>query len=203
MFRANLSTRKGWETNLSRVALAAYIFSTPVEDCFFPGGKSTSNTSYFESSNLRQWRCANLTYSVRRLLQLAVFDWRNQWTCWLLKVTPLGALSVIRWLGGIFQSSTMWPPVTLHGKENGNIKLDIIRYFLVLFDVCECTVIWFNKLLDFSSTKIQFWNLGINILNIFTKAVFLRRHLKMHYHIILAKIQLLSSYTTFYQQIKW
>ena len=26
---------------------------------------------------------------------------------------------------------------SLHGKENGNITLDIIRYFHVLFDVCE------------------------------------------------------------------
>jgi hypothetical protein len=59
----------------------------------------------------------NLTYSTRRLLHPAVFDWQNQWACWLLEVTPLDTFGVIRWLGDMFWCFIMEPPFSLHRKK--------------------------------------------------------------------------------------
>lgn len=41
-------------------------------------------------------------------------------------------------------------------KKIGNLKLDVVGYFYVLFDIYECSVILFNKLLDILVLKQSF-----------------------------------------------
>lgn len=101
----------GRDKNLSWALLAVHVFSTPVERSFFSGGA--------QHILINSFTMADLTYSTRRLSQPAVFDWQNQRASWRLKITSLGALGVIRWLGDRFFRFTVEPPFSLHRKKKG------------------------------------------------------------------------------------
>lgn len=124
----------GGTKSLSRALLAVHVFSTPVERSFFSGGA--------QYILIKGFTMADLTYSTRRLSQPAVFDWQNQRASWRLKITSLGALGVVRWLGDRFFRFTVEPPFSLHRKKKkGNALSNDDGDFRLMLEVYEYPVI--------------------------------------------------------------
>ena len=84
---------------------------------------------------------ADLTYSTRRLSHPVGSDWQNQRASWRLKITSLGALGVVRWLGDRFFRFTMEPPFSLHRKKKGKCISNDDGDFHLMLEVYEYPVI--------------------------------------------------------------